>query len=63
MHRDEVRLRNLKDLTDLTETLKHMDRTEEAKRLEKEIDETFIRNLTDREKAMDRSANGGRAGN
>ena len=63
MHRDVVRLRNLKDLTDLTETLKHMDRTEEAKRLEKEIDETFIRNLTDREKAMDRSANGGRAGN
>ncbi len=63
MHRDEVRLRNLKDLTDLTETLKRVDQTKEAKKLEKEIDETFVRNLTDRDKAMDRSANGGRAGN
>ena len=63
MHRDEVRQRNLKDIGDIADTLTHVDQLGEAKKLEKEIDDTFIRNLADQGKAMDRSANGGRAGN
>jgi len=62
MHRDEVRLHNMNELMDAAETLKRVGQPAEARKLEQAIDDLFIRNLTDREKAMDRSANGGRAG-
>ena len=62
MHKDAVRLQQLNELKDTVEMLKRSGRPDEAKKMNEMIYRTFIRNLTDREKAMDRSVNGGRTG-
>lgn len=59
-HRDDVRQRTMDQLGELAETLRHAGEEKAAKQLKRAMYDTFLRNPTDREKAMAKSYNGGR---
>ena len=59
-YHDDVRRRNLQGFEDMVEVFKHTGDPAAAKKLQQQIYDAFIRNPTDLEKAMDKSANGGR---
>ena len=59
-HRADVRLAQKQGFDDLAETLQRTGDVAAAKKLQRDIYDVFIRNSTDQEKAMEKSANGGR---
>jgi hypothetical protein len=60
MYRDDIRLSRMNDLKQFSATLRAMGMTSDAKKLDKEIQHTFIRRPSWRDEGMDKSYNNGR---